>query len=456
MTADEPPAGYLIPVNADALPTVSSGDGVYIFDTAGKQYLDGCSGAVTANLGHGNSTVANAMFRQASTIAFAHRSQFQNEAAMNLAAEIGRIAPRGLRASLFAGSGSEATELAVRAAALFDASRADDARWRLLSRRSSYHGSTIGSMSLSGHPGRRKHSPRLLHDFAALPAPDTYRGAASDLVAELRRAILAAEPRSVLAIVTETVVGAAAGVLVPPAGYYEELRALCDEFGILWIADEVMSGFGRTGRWFAIEHWNAVPDIIAFGKGAGGGYLPLSGILLSEKVTDGLVAERGYAQLGHTFSNSPVQAAVGLATVQEMHRTGAIANADRMGKLLGAGLAEVMDDFPIVGDVRGVGLMWGLEVVADRESQRPFAASETVTSRLIAACREAGLLVYPASGWLPEAHGDAILIAPPLIIEESELDDLIARLRVGLSTLSGQLEQARAAESWPPLRTVGV
>lgn len=448
--------GFLLPTSPETLPVVAYGQGLYLIDTDGNRYLDGCSGALAANLGHGNRAIVDAMSAQAARVAFVHRSQFRNVAADEFAAEIAEIAPAGLSASLYAGSGSEAIELAVRAAAIYDRVRGRGDRWRLVSRDASYHGSTIGSISLSGHAGRRIHAAGLLHDFAVLSAPDIYHygqthaatASTVDLIDRLRAEITQAEPETVLAVVTETIGGAAAGALVPPVGYYEELRALCDEFGILWIADEVMCGFGRTGRWFAVEHWAAAPDIIAFGKGAGGGYLPLSGIIVADQVAKALVAERGYAPLGHTFTNSPVQTAVGLATIREMRRLDAVGHAARMGVLLGGRLAALREECELVGDVRGIGLMWAIELVADRDNRRPYAAEESVTRRLVESCRRAGLLVYPAAGWLPGGVGDAVMIAPPLLIDEEEIADLLDRLRHGLGALEPALRGAAQAPGW--------
>lgn len=451
--------GSLLPTSPFTLPIAEYGRGVYIVDEFGNRYLDGCSGALAANLGHGNKNVAAAMAEQAERIAFVHRSQFRNQPAEQLAVAIADIAPAGLSTSLFVGSGSEAIELAVRACALYDRASGKGDRWRLASRKASYHGSTIGSMSLSGHPGRRAHSPRLLHDFAVLSAPDLYHLEPSrtddpgrELISRLGREIEQAGPESVLAVVTETVGGAAAGALVPPRGYYEELRAICDEFGILWIADEVMSGFGRTGRWFALEHWGAIPDVVAFGKGASAGYLPLAGILVSDRIAHALVAERGFAQLGHTFTNAPMQAAVGLATIHEMQRVDAVENAARMGALLGEQLNSQRGEFDVIGDVRGIGLMWAIETVADRDTRQPFAAEARATERLVAECRRAGLLVYPANGWLPGGRGDAVMIGPPLTIEDDELADLLGRLREGLSTFEAAMRSAGSVVSPTPRR----
>lgn len=428
--------GKLLPSTPHPLPLIDHGEGVYLYSDDGTQYLDGSSGALAANLGHGNKAVAHAVGEQAERVAFVHRTQFRNQAAEDLAERIAEITPATLNHSLFVGSGSEAIESAMRICGLYEQSTGDGSRWRYASRHASYHGSTLGSLSLTGHTGRRGKGNRLLHDFATISAPDLYHLPVEDgtdreavLIKQLRDEIEGNDPDTLLAVVTETIGGASAGALVPPPGYYERVRELCDEFGILWVVDEVMSGFGRTGRWFAVEHWDAVPDLLVFGKGASGGYLPLAGVVVSDVIAEALVATRGFISVGHTFSNTPVQARAGVATVDEMRRVHAVENAAHAGGLLGRYLDELAHEFPFIGDVRGLGLMWALELVADPVTRTPFPASEAAVNRMLVAAREERLLLYPASGWLPDGTGDAVMVGPPLIITEAEILDLVGRLR---------------------------
>ncbi|WP_222844574.1 aminotransferase class III-fold pyridoxal phosphate-dependent enzyme [Saccharomonospora sp. CUA-673] len=302
---------------------MTHGDGVYLNADDGVRYLDGSSGAVAANLGHGNPRIADALAEQARTVSFAHRTQFRSRSVEELAERLGELAPGDLSWSLFSSSGSEANELAVRLALEYARARGHDTRTHFVSRALSYHGSTLGALSLTGQPRRRAGAEVLLHGFPALHAEDPF----TPTVQTLRAELATVDPDRVAAVVTETVGGASSGALVFPDGYYETLRAWCDTHDVLWIADEVMCGFGRTGRWFAVEHTRAVPDLLVLGKGISGGYGPLAGVVATSTVAETVLQERGYVGFGHTYTNTPLGAAVGVAVVDEMERRDVVANA---------------------------------------------------------------------------------------------------------------------------------
>lgn len=423
--------GRSFPVAAAELPLVIDGDGVYLRALDGTRYLDGSSGAVAANLGHGNERIAEALAEQARSVAFAHRTQFRSRPVEELAARVGEYAPGELGWSIFSSSGSEANELALRLALSYAAARGNPGRTDFVSRALSYHGSTLGALSLTGQARRRSGVESLLHGFPRLHAADPFAPSVEELRAELD----GLDPGRVAAVVTESVGGASSGALVPPPGYYEALRAWCDAHDVLWIADEVMCGFGRTGRWFAIEHWAAVPDLLVFGKGVSGGYGPLAGVVATGSVAETVLEGQGYVGFGHTYTNTPLSAAVGVAVVREIERHGLVAHAEAMGRELGEALRSLTDQHRVVWQCRGLGLLWALEL-GDADAGRPWPADAHTTQRLLAAARAEGLLLYPALQGARNGLGDGVLVAPPLIISRAELADLVDRLDAALGACS--------------------
>ena len=422
------------------LPIVSHGEDVWLVDEAGRRYLDGSSGAVVSSLGHGNAEIAAALQQQAMTVAFAHRTQFRNRPAEELAAALVELAPPPLARAALLSSGSEANELAMKLAIRFWQEQGRPRKHGIISRWTSYHGSTLGALSATGHPARRRAFADLLHPFPRVSPPYCLRcpaGASTESCAEaclndLEVAIQREGPERLAAFIAEPVVGAAAGILVPPSGYHEGVRELCDRYELLWIADEVMSGCGRTGRWLAVEHWEAVPDLVTLGKGLSGGYAPLSAVLCTSKVAAALGPGELGAATAHTYTNTPLPAAVGLAALEVMKRQGLVARASALGVVLHEALASLSEEIEMIGDVRGLGLLRGVELVADRETLEPFDPELRVTARLVEAARHRGLLVYPAALGINGQSGDAIVVAPPLIISETEIKELVARLREAL------------------------
>jgi adenosylmethionine-8-amino-7-oxononanoate aminotransferase len=430
----------LLALPGQHLPVVSHGEGVWLVDEAGRRYLDGSSGAVVTSLGHGNAEIAAALHQQAMTVAFAHRTQFRNRPAEELAAALVDLAPPPLARAALLSSGSEANELAMKLAIRFWQEQGQPRKHGIISRWMSYHGSTLGALSATGHPARRRAFADLLHPFPRVAPPYCLRcpvGASPENCAEaclddLEVAIQGEGPERLAAFIAEPVVGAAAGILVPPSGYHERVRELCDRYELLWIADEVMSGCGRTGRWLAAEHWGAVPDLATLGKGLTGGYAPLSAVLCTSKVAAALGSGALGAAAAHTYTNTPLPAAVGLAALKVMKRQDLVARASALGVVLHEALTSVSQEIEMIGDVRGLGLLQGIELVADRQTLSPFDPELRVTARLVEAARHRGLLVYPAALGINGRAGDAIVVAPPLVISEMDLTELVTRLRQAL------------------------
>jgi adenosylmethionine-8-amino-7-oxononanoate aminotransferase len=432
---------------AARLPAVDRGEGVYFWDVEGRRYLDGCSGAVVVNVGHGRQEIVDAMTAQGRRISYTHTDHFTSEAQEEFAARVARLTPGDLNRVFPVSGGSEANETAIKLARQYHVLRGHPGKWRVIARRPSYHGSTLGALSASGHGARRRPYLPMLVDFRHIDGPYTYRcrcGGGDPACPEctgtaLERAIEDAGADTVAAFVAEPVVGAAGGALVAPPGYYETVREICDRHDVLFIADEVMSGVGRTGRAFGIQHWDAQPDLLVAGKGLASGYAPLAGVAVGEHV-HAMFLELGHAFVhGFTYAGHPVSCAAGVAALDIVEREHLIERADAMGAKLGAGLAELAERHPIVGDARGLGLLRGIELVADRDTKEPFPRERGVAERLGALTMERGLLVYPGFAQIDGVRGDQALIAPPLVIDDAELAELLSMLDDSLGALEAEV-----------------
>lgn len=439
---------HLIKPNLNSeYPVISHGLGVYLYDQLGRRYLDGCSGAVTANIGHGVQEIIQAMSQQAQQIAFVYRSQFTSEAAETLAAALASLAPGDLNWSFFVNSGSEATETAMKVAIQYWQERGFHGKNRVLARWTSYHGITLGALSMSGHVLRRRRFSPILQDLPVASSPYLYRspyvGSLEDIgrryAMEVEQAVHRIGPDNIAAFIAEPVVGAAGGALVPPNGYLQHIREICDRNDILFIADEVMTGMGRTGKMFAVQHWNIVPDMIVVGKGLSAGYTPIAATLISDRIIHTIRRGSGEIISGHTYSANPLSTATALAVVRYVTRNHLAEQAYLKGKYLMERLMDLADHTRIVGDVRGLGLLRGLEFVRDKKTKEPFPFSFQVTNRVVRQAFNNGLLVYAAAGAIDGQAGDAILVAPPLTIAESEIDELIDTLRDAIAQVEDQV-----------------
>lgn len=416
-------------------PKIHYGKGVYLYDEDGKAYLDACSGAVTAGIGHGVPEILEAMKEQAEKVIFVYRSQFTSEPAERLAKKLSDSAPGGGYWTFFVNSGSEATETAMKIAIQHWQERGKTGKTIVLSRRMSYHGITLGALSMSGHAARRRRFVPLLEEWPAVPAPYCYRcplrlthpecalACADELEAAIRR--LGAE--HVAAFIAEPIIGAAGGAVVPPEGYFQKVKDICGRHDVLLIADEVMTGIGRTGAMFAMEHWGVEPDLIALGKGMTAGYTPMAAAMAKDAVIEPILKGSKSVMSGHTFSANPLSAAVSLAVLDYVEQHGLVQAAAEKGAYLSERLRAMADRCEMIGDVRGKGLLRGLEFVSDRTAKRPFPAERNVTARIVDRAFGKGLLVYPASGG-DDRGGDAVIIAPPYTVTLEELDQAVSLL----------------------------
>lgn len=428
---------YLIkPILDEIYPIIDYGKGIYLFDTSGKKYLDASSGAVTANIGHGVPEIIEAMTKQAEKISFIYRSQFTSEAAEALAKKIADLTPGKLNWCFFVNSGSEATETAMKMAIQYWQEKGVRTKLKVLSRWVSYHGITLGALSMSGHPSRRARFVPLLEDSPVIHPPYCYRcpfklmAPACDYLCaqELQTAINRIGQENIAAFIAEPIIGAAGGAIAPPADYYKIIKKICKENQILLIADEVMTGFGRTGTLLALEQWEVIPDIIALGKGMGAGYAPIAAAVASDEVMEPILSGTKSVMSGHTLSANPQSCAVSLAVLEYLENNKVVEKVDTKSTYLRNKLEGLKKLFPFIGDIRGKGLLLGIEFVMDQINKTPFPRSKNVTQTMIVLAKERGLLLYPAGAGIDGVNGDAIIIAPPLTISPKEMDELVILL----------------------------
>ncbi len=411
-----------------------------IWDAGGRAYLDAAGGAVVVGIGHGRESVARVMAEQAGRVAYAHGTAFTNEPLERYAAALAPHLPVDDPAIYPVAGGSEAMESALKLARAYHLARGETERWIVFARWGSYHGNTLGALDLTGRKSLRRPYESWLGRFRHVSAAYPYRagepganalGDAEELATELERAIEAAEPGTVAAFVAEPIVGAALAAAVPPDGYWPAVAEVCRRHGVLLLADEVMTGFGRTGRWFGVDHWGVRPDIVVGAKGATSGYFPFGFVSASGAVRDAVLDGGGFVH-GFTYSHHAVGAAVAAEVLRILEDERLVeASAAKGERLLGL-LRDRLDRHPNVGEVRGRGLLLGVELVADRETRAAFPRSERVTERVLAAARDGGLLLYPSTGLADGTNGDAIVLGPPFVVTEDELvaiaDGLVAAI----------------------------
>lgn len=423
-------------------------EGMYLWDTEGKRYLDGCSGAMVSNIGHSNPRVLEAMRRQMERSTFGYRLHFENEPAEQLAAQIADLAPAGHDRVFFVSGGSEAVESCLKLARQFAFVTGQGSRWRVITRTPSYHGSTLGALSVTGYQPLTKPFMPITCRMPAIPAPRCYLDRDSLTEEErgvryadmLRDKIIELGPESILAFIMEPVGGASTGALVAPDSYYPRIREICDEFGILLIYDEVMSGAGRTGAYLAAEHWRVKPDIIALAKGLAAGYVPLGAMLADDRLIDPVLNAGGF-QHGYTYAGNPLACAAGLAVTDEILEQGLMNQATVIGSLLKSELKSLMDDYAIVGDVRGKGLLLAFELVADRQTMQPLPADFNAYARLVELAYERGLIIY-SRRTRDGIEGDHFMVCPPMIATTDHVGEIMRTLRDSLDTLQDELARA--------------
>jgi adenosylmethionine-8-amino-7-oxononanoate aminotransferase len=412
-----------------AAPVAVRAEGSTIWDADGRAYLDAAGGAIVVNVGHGRSEIAEVLANQAGTLAYAHGSAFTTEPLEAYARAVGAHLPMDEPAIYPVSGGSEAIETALKMARAYHLARGEHDRLIVIARWGSYHGNSLGALDLSGRkPLRRPYEPwlgRFRHVSAAYPYRADYPGAnamgdAEALAAELERTIEAADPRTLAAFVAEPISGAALAAAVPPDGYWPAIAEVCRRHGVLLIADEVMTGFGRTGRWFGADHWGVRPDILVAAKGATSGYWPFGFAAASGEAYETITGAGPFIH-GFTFSHHVVGAAVANEVLRILEAESLVEASAAKGIRLREALDERLADHPNVGEIRGRGLLQGIEIVADRESRDPFPRSARVTERIVAAAKERGVLVYSATGNANGTDGDQLLLGPPFIVTDAEI-----------------------------------
>lgn len=426
------------------LPVVDRAKGVWLTAADGKEYLDGCSGAVVTSIGHSNPRVLAAINEQAAKVTFTHRGAFANEPSEKLSTKLAQMT--GYPGVWLVGSGSEAVEAALQFAIQYFGEIGQHKRQHFLSHRHGYHGNTLGALSLSGH-ARRAVVGGLAHDFPTLRTPYHYRDGEGLSEAQYSQLLLT-EARThfedhadhLAGVVIEVVGGATLGATPIPDGYLQGMRNLCDEFGALLIVDEVMTCLGRTGSIMAVEQWNIKPDLIAMGKGMAAGYAPIAGVLVAEKVLSAIENGSGRVLGGHTYAGNPLSSATALAVLNVFTDDQVLANGQKMAERLAVGLSDLAAQHPLVGDARGLGMLRGLEFVQDRTTKEVTLPQGTITAHVSASCLRQGLVVYPSTG----GYNESVLVAPPLTISSEEVDELLSRLDAALHEV--EREMAKAGE----------
>ena len=428
------------------LPLIVRGEGCWLYDAAGRKYLDACGGAFVVNLGHGVSEIGEAMAAQMGRVAYVNGTAFTNEAAEQLASELSTLSPRSLGKAYFLSSGSEAVEAALKLARQYWVERGRPEKTKLVARSPGYHGNTLLALSVSSRPHYKKLFGSWLTPVEMAPAPYPYRCSCAGAMdcpscsgSAVEEAILRAGPRSVAAFIAEPIGGSSTGASVPRADYYTRVREICDRHEVLFIADEVLCGAGRSGRWLGIEHYpGAVPDIVTMGKGLSGGYVPLSAVLAGPKILDVVAQGSGALKHAQTFSHSPAICAAALAAVRLIKSRSLVERAASTGLLLQRKLAALRD-LPAVGDVRGIGMLAGVEFVRDKTSKKPFPRELKFAETFMRRAQDAGLVVWPNVGQADGENGDLVMIAPPFIISEAEIDELVARFSTALNKTLAQI-----------------
>jgi adenosylmethionine-8-amino-7-oxononanoate aminotransferase len=427
-------------------PVADRAEGVYIWDTAGKRYIDGSGGACVVSIGHCVPEILEAMQTQFQKVPFVHSSHFTNPAACELGELLHQIVPdKSLTRTYFLSGGSEAVESAVKLVRQYWREAGQPDKYKIISRWSSFHGNTTGALALGGHTVRRSHYlPIFQHTPHIEPAycyrcsfkakPETCDLQCAD---ELERCIKHEGPESVCAFIAEPVVGATAGAVVPKDGYWQRIRQICDEYDIKLIADEVMTGIGRCGTNFGIDNWGVVPDLIVMAKGLSSGYTPLGAVMVKDDIHTTIKNGSGVFVHGHTYGQNPLSTAIGAAVLRYIQENDLIARSRRMGAYLLQKLGE-LENLDIVGEIRGLGLFAGIELVRDKATRAWFDRDRQMNIKVAGQAFERGLITYPGNGGVDGIHGDHILLAPPFTIDEGQIDEMVSILRASIQAVEAK------------------
>jgi adenosylmethionine-8-amino-7-oxononanoate aminotransferase len=423
------------------LPRAVAAEGAWITDAEGRRYLDGSGGAIVVNVGHGDRALIEAAAAQLARTQYVHGTMFTTEAVESYADEVAALLPMdGARIYPVSG-GSEAVETALQLARTYHLARGEETRTQIVSRRTSYHGNTLGALDVSGkEPLRRPYTPWLGRFLHAPPAyeyrcenPSHPRACGAWHAGELDRMFQQAGPETVAGFIAEPVAGATLAAAVPCDDYWSAVTEVCRHHGVLVIADEVMTGFGRTGRWFGVDHWDVRPDILTAGKGSTSGYVPFGFAAVSDEVF-ATVAAHGFTH-GFTWSHNALGAAVASAVIARLRDGGLLERGRELGARIKTDLAQAVSDLDVVGDVRGLGCLIGVELVRDAGTKEPFPRAERVTERVVGTAREAGLLLYPSTGHVDGTNGDLVLLGPPFCLTDEDADILVERTAAAIRSV---------------------
>ncbi|WP_149140796.1 aspartate aminotransferase family protein [Gemmobacter caeruleus] len=425
---------HLFYLSTAARPVLDRAEGIYMWDRSGRRFIDGSSGAMVSNIGHSNPAVLAAMRAQMDKSTFGYRLHFETEPGEQLAAKVAALSPAGMEKVFFVSGGSEAVESAMKLARQYAVVTGQASRWKVISRFPSYHGCTLGALSVTGYDPLVDPFRPMMVEMPKIPAPRAYLdgldaddpATGAHYAAMLEARILAEGPETVLAFIHEPVGGASTGALVPPAGYMQEVRAICDKYGVLLIHDEVMSGGGRVGAFLGGDLWGVVPDIIAISKGFGAGYVPLGAMIAQEHIVQAVQDAGGFLH-GHTYAGNPLACTAGLAVLTEIERQGMMANARHVGALLKTRLSALMQRYGFIGDVRGEGLLLAFEFVSNRETMAPLPREMKAFDDLVERAYAEGLIIYSRrtrGGY----EGDHFLVCPPMITTEAQVDEIMEKL----------------------------
>jgi len=431
-------------------PRIVRGSGCYLFDDQGRRYLDGSGGAYVVNVGHGVSEIADALACQAGTIAYVSGTAFTHDAVEELAAEIARLSPGDLDLVYPLGSGSEAVEAGLKLARQYWVESGRSGKHKVLAFAPSYHGNTLLALSASSREQYKTHYHEWLVEIVRAPAPYPYRCECHGVQPlcpacngeAVEAAILREGPETIAALIGEPVGGSSTGASVPPPDYWQRVRGICDRYEILLVADEVLTGAGRTGTWSALEPYGVVPDIMILGKGIAGGYAPLSAVVAPRRLVDVLARGSGLVLHAQTFSHHATLCAAGVATIKYLRRHRLLDRCAGMGQVLHQRLQELRS-LPCVGDVRGRGLLAGIEFVADKSTRRPFPPSAHFAESFTAIALELGLVVWPNAGQLDDGTGDLVMLAPPFVIDEDQIGEMVALLGEAGERAAAEVETGR-------------
>jgi len=413
-------------------PVWESAEGVFIFDSDGKKYLDAMSGISVVNIGYGVREIADAIAAQALKLPFCFTVRYTSQAQEDLAKRIAEISPPALNRVWFSLSGAGANECALKAARQFHVETGNPSKYKIISRWQSYHGSSLGTLSISGAERWRRNYAPMLVDFPKIAPVNCYRcpfgknypDCGLDCAYDLERVIQYEGSRYIAAFIAEPIVAGSAGATVPPPEYFKVIRNICDRHNVLFVADEVFTGVGRTGKFYACEHWDVVPDMIGIAKGIAGGYVPLGATVIHERIHDAIYNGSGQFVNGVTFSGHPVACAAAIAVLNFMEKNDLVKRASEIGAYLMQKLSSGLN-FPMVGQIRGKGLLIGIELVSDRASRKPFEPELGVAKKIVAAAFERGLLLQGGSGCADGVRGDHVLVCPPFTIAETEADRIV-------------------------------